>query len=65
MGYPTKIQQVKRGEAGDQWYVNLPTVLAHAMDFQKSETVEWTLQDKNTLILRRRKGEPSARKRRP
>ena len=52
MGYPTKVQCIQR-KASEQWYINFPAALAGAMDFQKGEVVEWTLQDKDTLLLRR------------
>jgi antitoxin component of MazEF toxin-antitoxin module len=43
MGYPTKIQLISRNK-GNQWYVNFPNVLAEAMNFQKGETVEWSVE---------------------
>jgi hypothetical protein len=52
MGYPTKVQLIQR-QASAQWYVNFPAVLAQAMEFIKGEVVEWIVQDKNTLTLRR------------
>ena len=52
MGYHTKVQLIKR-KVGEQWYVNFPAALAMAMGFTKSEVVEWTIKDKNTLIMRR------------
>ncbi|MFZ2281899.1 MAG: hypothetical protein WAW39_29135 [Prosthecobacter sp.] len=53
MGYPTKVQLIQRKESR-QWYVNLPAPVADAMDFQKGEVVEWSIQDRHILILRRR-----------
>ena len=55
MGYPTKVQLIKRKAASDQWYINFPTALAQACEFFKGEVVEWILKDKHTLILRRTK----------
>ena len=52
MGYPTKVQRIDR-KASEQWYVNFPAALAAAMEFEKSETVEWVIQDRDTLLLRR------------
>ena len=52
MGYPTKVQLIQR-KASEQWYVNFPAVLAQAMEFTKGEVVEWIVDDKNTLTLRR------------
>jgi antitoxin component of MazEF toxin-antitoxin module len=59
MGYPTKVQLIRRKES-QQWYVNLPAAVAAAMDFQKGETVEWTIQDRQHLLLKRRP-DPSSR----
>lgn len=53
MGYPTKMQAVKRGKSF-QWFVNFPAAIAAAMGFKKSETVEWEIIDKNTLKLKRK-----------
>lgn len=52
MGYPTKIQLIKRKDS-EQWYINFPAALAQAMDFQKSEIVEWEIEDRHTLRLSR------------
>lgn len=66
MGYPTKVQLIRR-KASEQWYVNFPAALAGAMEFRKGEVIEWTVQDKHTLVLRRRArpegGAPSKKKR--
>ena len=53
MGYPTKIQLIKREKGADQWYINFPAALAGAMDFERGETVEWSIQDRSTLVLTR------------
>jgi hypothetical protein len=58
MGYPTKVQQIRRQRGTDQWYINFPTPVAEAMDFQKGESVEWTISDKAHLILSRRQAPP-------
>jgi len=52
MGYPTKVQLIQR-KASAQWYVNFPAALAQAMEFSKGETVEWVIQDRDTLSLKR------------
>lgn len=52
MGYPTKMQVIQRGK-NQQWCVNFPSALARAMDFVKSEVVEWEIIDKSTLVLKR------------
>jgi len=61
MGYPTKVQLIKR-EASEQWYINFPAALAQAMEFVRGEVVEWIIEDKGQLVLRRRVVPPSARK---
>jgi hypothetical protein len=53
MGYPTKVQLIKR-KASEQWYVNFPAVLAAAMEFEKGETVEWVVKDRFALTLQRK-----------
>jgi hypothetical protein len=53
MGYPTKMQAIKRGKSF-QWFINFPAAIAAAMDFEKSEIVEWEIIDKNTLRLKRK-----------
>lgn len=52
MGHPTKIQLIQR-KASEQWYVNFPSSLAQAMEFDKGEIWEWIIEDKNQLVLRR------------
>ena len=64
MGYPTRIQVIKR-KASEQWYVNFPAAIAHAMEFDKGETVEWIIEDKGQMVLRRRHVPDSAVKKTP
>ena len=52
MGFPTKVQLIKR-QASQQWYITFPSALAQAMDFSPGETVEWFVEDKSLLVLRR------------
>jgi hypothetical protein len=52
MGFPTKVQLIHR-KASQQWYINFPSALAQAMDFSRGETVEWSVEDKSLLALRR------------
>lgn len=53
MGYPTKVQLIKREKTADQYYINFPTAIAEAMDFEKGEVVQWFVEDKANLILHR------------
>jgi len=52
MGFPTKVQLIKR-QASEQWYINFPSALAQAMEFSRGESVEWFVEDKGLLALRR------------
>ena len=52
MGFPTKVQLIKR-KASEQWYINFPSAIAQAMEFSRGETVEWIVEDKALLALRR------------
>lgn len=61
MGYPTKVQLIKRKES-EQWYINFPAAVAQAMEFERGETVEWIIEDKASLVLRRQKVPPSTMK---
>ena len=62
MGCQTKVQLIKRAKS-EQWYVGLPTQIAQAMEFEQSEVVEWFVEDKATLALKRHKSpEPILKK---
>ena len=52
MGFPTKIQLIKRAKS-EQWYINFPAAVAQAMEFNKGEIVEWIVEDKNRMTLKR------------
>ena len=54
MGYLVKIQKVER-PTNRSFYVNLPVVMAEALSIEKGEEFDWFIEDKNTLILARRK----------
>ena len=64
MGYPTKVQLIHR-KASEQWYINFPSAVAQALDFIRGETVEWSIEDKSLLALRRLHPPPSALKKTP
>ena len=52
MGYPVKLQKVER-PTNRSYYLNLPTAVAEAIEADKGETFEWSIEDKNTLMLSR------------
>lgn len=53
MGYPTKIQLIKRAKS-EQWYINFPSAVAQAMEFEKGEIVEWLVDDHQRLVMIRK-----------
>ena len=61
MGFPTKVQLIKRKQS-EQWYINFPSAIAQAMEFERGETVEWTIEDKGLLALKRQKAPPAVLK---
>jgi hypothetical protein len=61
MGFPTKVQLIKR-QASQQWYINFPSAIAQAMEFARGETVEWIVESKAMLALRRTQPPPSVLK---
>jgi hypothetical protein len=64
MGFPTKVQLIKRRQS-EQWYINFPSAVAQSMEFERGETVEWFIEDKGMLALKRRKVPPSVLKKKP
>jgi antitoxin component of MazEF toxin-antitoxin module len=61
MGYPTTVQLIDRKKT-EQWYVNFPAAIARAMDFEKGEVVEWTIENKRQLTIRRKVKQPKGKK---
>ena len=61
MGFPTKVQLIKRKQS-EQWYINFPSAVAQAMEFERGETVEWIIEDKTQLVQRRQTPPPTALK---
>ena len=59
MGFPTKVQLIQRKKS-QQWYINFPSAVAQAMEFERGETVEWIIEDKANLVLHRRRVPASA-----
>ena len=55
-----KVQKVER-PTNRSYYLNLPVVLAEAMEIEKAEQMQWLIEDKNTLLLCRTKKKPPRR----
>jgi plastocyanin len=58
MGYPTKIQLIKRKKS-EQFYVNFPAALAQALELAKGERVEWIVHDKAHMVMARSDAPPN------
>ena len=58
MGYKTKIQKVSR-PTNNSYYVNLPSAIAESIKIEKGEVFEWIVDDRNTLILKRKEPKES------
>lgn len=56
-GYLIKVQKVER-PTNRSYYVNLPVVLAEALEIKKGEEMKWLIEDKNTLLLCRTQKSP-------
>ena len=54
MGYKVKLQKVSR-PTNNTFFVTVPVVLVETMGLVKGEEFEWFLEDKNTLVLQRKK----------
>jgi bifunctional DNA-binding transcriptional regulator/antitoxin component of YhaV-PrlF toxin-antitoxin module len=53
MGYPTKVQLIKRSNS-EQWYINFPSALAQAIELERGEVVEWIIDDCSRILLQRK-----------
>jgi bifunctional DNA-binding transcriptional regulator/antitoxin component of YhaV-PrlF toxin-antitoxin module len=53
MGYKVKLQKIER-PTNKTFSVTIPVVLVEAMELQKGEEFEWSVEDKNTMLLKRR-----------
>ena len=54
MAYLSKLQVIERGH-NRQYYLICPAPLAAALELHKGEPLQWVLQDKYTLEIRRAK----------
>jgi bifunctional DNA-binding transcriptional regulator/antitoxin component of YhaV-PrlF toxin-antitoxin module len=53
MGYLSKVQLIERANNSRQFYLICPAPLAEALELQKGEPIEWVIEDRNTLIVKR------------
>jgi len=45
---------IERAGGSRQFYLICPAPLAEALELEKSEEIEWVVEDKHTLTIRRR-----------
>jgi len=53
VGYISKLQVIQRGDKNRQYYLICPAPLAQALELEKGESVEWVIEDKTTLTIKR------------
>jgi hypothetical protein len=63
MGYLSKLQVIERAKGQRQFYLICPAPLAQALEMEKGERLEWIVEDKWTLTVRRLVGEPAKARR--
>ncbi len=53
MGYISKVQVIQRGQKNRQYYLICPAPLAQALEIEKGEEIEWLVEDKQRLTIKR------------
>jgi hypothetical protein len=53
MSYRSKVQVIERAKGQRQFYLICPAPLAQALEMEKGETIEWVVEDKWTLKIKR------------
>jgi hypothetical protein len=64
MGYLSKVQVIERAKGQQQFYMICPAPLAQALEIEKGETIEWVVEDKWTLKIRRGEAKAAQARRR-
>ena len=62
MGFVSKVQVIQRGEKNRQFYFICPAPLAQALEIEKGKEIEWVVEDKGRLTIRRLAFHPKARR---
>jgi bifunctional DNA-binding transcriptional regulator/antitoxin component of YhaV-PrlF toxin-antitoxin module len=52
MGYKTRVQRIDRKD-NRQYYLMCPTALAEALELEKGEEIEWVIERKDYIVLKR------------
>jgi len=53
MGYLSKVQVIQRSGGNRQYYLICPAPLAQALEMEKGENIEWVVEDKSRLTIKR------------
>ncbi len=53
MGHESSVQVIERANHTRQYYLICPAPLAQALEIEKGEVIEWVVEDKHTLIIKR------------
>lgn len=53
MGCITRVQVIERANNNRQFYFICPAPLAQALEMEKGEEVEWVIEDRETIVLKR------------
>ena len=53
MGYLSKVQVIELSNQNRQFYLICPAPLAQALELQKGEEIEWIIEDRATLVIKR------------
>jgi bifunctional DNA-binding transcriptional regulator/antitoxin component of YhaV-PrlF toxin-antitoxin module len=57
MGLKTKIQVIERG-SNRQFYIMIPAPVGHALEIEKGEEIEWIIETKEIIVIKRDKQKP-------
>ena len=53
MGFASSVQVIERANRTRQFYLICPAPLAEALELEKGERIEWIVEDKHTLTIKR------------
>ncbi len=54
MGFKSKVQVIQRKNS-QQFYLMIPAQTAQALELEKGEEIEWIIESKEILVIRRAK----------
>jgi bifunctional DNA-binding transcriptional regulator/antitoxin component of YhaV-PrlF toxin-antitoxin module len=63
MAYQSTVQVIERANDTRQFYLICPAPLARAMELEKGEIIDWVVEDKYTLVIKRARPGNSTRRR--